>query len=66
MDYKSLKVGDKVEYMGEYEDDNLLYEQLEKNDSFNLVITQIEEESELCWSNNVDYAIQLALVRKLT
>ena len=65
MDYNPLMIGDKIEYMGDYDDDNDLFEAMEDNDCFNLTINQIDEEAELCWTDEVDFAIQLALVRKL-
>lgn len=65
-EFKPLKVGDKVEYIGDYEDDNDLYEYLEDNNVFTLTINHIEAESELCWADGVDFAVPTGLVKKLS
>ena len=44
--YEEITVGDIVEYIGEYDDDNMMYEWMEDN-SFTLVVESYEVESEL-------------------
>jgi len=64
MDYNEIAVGDKVEYMGDYDDDNQLYEECEDKSCFTFTITSLNEEAELLWCDELDCAIQSALVRK--
>jgi len=63
MDYNEIAVGDKIEYMGSYDDDNSLYENCEDR-GFIMKIISLDEEVELLWCDECPYAIQSALVRK--
>lgn len=64
MDFNIIKVGDKVEYFGDDRDDTDLFEYFEDNGFF-FVISNIDKDAELLWGDNIPFAIQAGLVRKL-
>jgi len=56
-----ITVGEKIQYDGEYDDDNDLYEEFEEN-GFVHEVTAIDTESNLLWVVGCSYAINLDLV----
>ena len=56
-----ITVGEKIQYDGEFDDDNELYEEFEEN-GFVHEVTEIDTESNLLWVVGCDMAISLDLV----
>ena len=56
-----IVIGDKIQYDGEYDDDNDLYEEFEEN-GFVHEVTDIDTESNLLWVVGCSYAINIDLV----
>lgn len=59
--YEDIEVGDKFVYIGEPRDDEDLYAWMEDN-TFVHFISELEEESELVWTEDCPYSIQMGLI----